>query len=491
MMYRSLAIFTALLLPPVASAHASDAQKQSPEADHRAATALAHGGLPAAAGTVRLTVDTSQPQWRISRYLTGMHFVYGFERDSLYQDERIADWMRRAKVGMIRWPGGTAVQTYHWDRLSGISFKADTWDPDDKTPPASPADYMDLDEYIAFCRRIGAEPLVGVNLGSGRRFNRLEDSLDEARRLIHYCREKNYRVRHWYIGNECFKGWTAAKYAEYIDLYAEVLKSVDPNIVIIGDWKFGKRFDEAVLIAKTSRHLDVMEIHEKWGNEWGMNEDGGSPTLENWQRESGIYSGRLDDYTRRFLAEMKAAGRNVRLAFNEWGADMAGPVTPFHVALVKADYLITLFSHPVYSACDWNLNMGSSNARILVTSKGGHELTGFNPAAHVFELCAPALEKLSVALTSSDRFVYGFATQDSGREVTQVFLLNKHSTAKNVELVMNARKPGALRCEVVSFVEPGVVRTIVHPLLLPNVTPAFRLAPLSFTRITTTHMERE
>ena len=440
---------------------------------------------------IQINVDVSNPLLPISRYLTGMHFVYGFERDYLYQDERIADWMRRAKVGTIRWPGGTAVQTYHWDRLNGISFKADTWDPSYKTPPAAPADYMDLDEYIAFCRRIGAEPLVGVNLGSGRSFNRLEDSLDEARRLIRYCREKNFCVRHWYIGNECFKGWTAAKYAEYIDLYAEVLKSVDPNIVIIGDWKFGKRFDEAVLIAKTSRHLDVMEIHEKWGNEWGMNEDGGSPTLENWQRESGIYSGRLDDYTRRFLAEMKAAGRNVRLAFNEWGADMAGPVTPFHVALVKADYLITLFSHPVYSACDWNLNMGSSNARILVTSKGGHELTGFNPAAHVFELCAPALEKLSVALTSSDRFVYGFATQDSGREVTQVFLLNKHSTAKNVELVMNARKPGALRCEVVSFVEPGVVRTIVHPLLLPNVTPAFRLAPLSFTRITTTHMERE
>ena len=95
-----------------------------------------------------------------------MHFVYGEECDSLYQDERIADWMKRAKVGMIRWPGGSAVQTYHWDNLNGHSFKADTWDPANKTPPAPPSDYMDLDEYIAFCRRIGSDPLVGVNIGS-------------------------------------------------------------------------------------------------------------------------------------------------------------------------------------------------------------------------------------------------------------------------------------------------------------------------------------
>ena len=26
---------------------------------------------------------------------------------------------------------------------------------------------------------------------------------------------------------------------EYIDMYASVLKSVDPDITIIGDWKFG------------------------------------------------------------------------------------------------------------------------------------------------------------------------------------------------------------------------------------------------------------
>ena len=106
--YTVIAFAAALLLVPLVAMHAADAPKQT--------------------GTIRIAVDASMPQWQISRYLTGMHFVYGFEHDSLYRDEHIADWMRRAKVGIIRWPGGTAVQTHHWDRLNGISFKADTWD---------------------------------------------------------------------------------------------------------------------------------------------------------------------------------------------------------------------------------------------------------------------------------------------------------------------------------------------------------------------------
>lgn len=38
------------------------------------------------AETVRVVMDAASPQWQISGYLTGMHFVYGSERDSLDQE---------------------------------------------------------------------------------------------------------------------------------------------------------------------------------------------------------------------------------------------------------------------------------------------------------------------------------------------------------------------------------------------------------------------
>jgi hypothetical protein len=475
-----LVTLAALLLIPLAAAHATDAPNP---ADNPADQQSSNSSAP-----IRITVDAANPQWQISRYLTGMHFVYGFERPSLYQDEHIADWMRRSKVGIIRWPGGTAVQTYHWDQLNGISFGADTWDPGYKGKPAPLADYMNLDEYIAFCRRVGAEPMVGVNIGSGRKFNRLQDSLNEAKRLIQYCKDKDYKVRHWYIGNECYKGWSPEEYARTIDLYAGVLRSVDPNIVIIGDWKFGPtakhRFEQAVLIANTSKQINVMEIHEKWGNEFGLNADIGKGTLENWQHEPGIYDGKLDAYISTFLAEMKAAGKDVKIAFNEWGAGMDGNTSPFNIALVDADYLITLFRHPVYSACDWNLNMGPAKSRILVTTNDGHTLLGFNPAAHIFELCAPALGKQNVPMTSSDRFVYGFAAKDAATGGVQIYLLNKRPETATVKLAFGGKASRWTRYDVASFVEPGVVHDVEEQLMDGNNPPVIRLAPLSFNRIT-------
>jgi hypothetical protein len=385
-----------------------------------------------------------------------MHFVYACERDSLYADERVAEWMRRSGVGIIRWPGGTAVQHYHWENLSGVAFE-DSWDPAFDRKRAPPSDYMDLDEYVAFCRRVGAEPMVGVNTKSGKRFKRMDESVAEARRLIKYCVDKGYAVKHWYIGNECFIGWSAAAYAKSIDRYAEVLKSVDPDITIVGDWKFGperkRRFEQTLSIALASKHIDVMEVHEKWGNKWGLAGEGGH-TVAEWQREAGVYDGKLKRYIERFLEKMRAAGKDVRLGFNEWGATVTDG-TPFHVALVKADYLVELFRHPVYSACDWNLNMGPGKSRILVTGDKGRRLEGFSPAARVFEMCAHALGRTHVPMTSSARDVYGFAAVGEGPGTLQVYVLNKRSDAVALELDLDGGPAAGAALEIESFVEPG------------------------------------
>jgi hypothetical protein len=188
---------------------------------------------------VRVTVSADRPGWTISKYLTGMHTVHGNEPDVLWENPEVSSWMKRAKVGTIRYPGGTAVQTWHWDEPNGISFKVDSWEPGSRVTPRDPKLWMSLEEYIALCRKVGAEPMVGINIGSGKRFNRMQDSLDSARRLIRHCVDRNYRVRFWYIGNECYKGWGPESYAREIDRYARVLTSVDRDIVIIGDWKFG------------------------------------------------------------------------------------------------------------------------------------------------------------------------------------------------------------------------------------------------------------
>jgi alpha-N-arabinofuranosidase len=440
---------------------------------------------PAADQPVRVQVDAGSPKWTISKYLTGSHFVYAFERDSLHEDERIAEWMRRAKIGVIRWPGGTAVQTYHWDDLNGIAFKVDSWAPGYTEKAAEPSEHMDLDEYIAYCRRVGAEPMVGVNILSGKKYSRDADGLDEARRLIAYCRDKNYGVKYWYIGNECYKGFGAKRYIEYIDRYAEVLRSVVPDIAIVADWKFGPeskgRFEECLEIATKSKHVDILEIHEKWGNEWGL---ASGMTVEDWRNEFPLYNGKLGDYMRKFHDGMKAAGRpQVKLGFNEWGVGGVKGGDKFDNALVAADFMIEMFRNRVEQACYWNLNMGSGNSQILHTASDRHELVELNPIAHVFEMFAHALEKPLLPVASSQERVYGFAVKDTAADAIRVFLLNKSDAATSVEIdVANAGFDGA-EVRVESFVSPGNVVALEPVIYEAAQRPTVSLEAYSFNAI--------
>lgn len=394
---------------------------------------------------IKLTVNANKPKHTLSEYLNGSHFVYGAENDSLYKDEKIAEWMRRSKVKTIRWPGGTAVMTYHWDDLTGDNFGPDRWDTVKYSEKnISPTQYMDLDEYISCCRKVNAEPMVGVNIKSGKQFRTDADGLDEARRLIQYCKDKNYNVKNWYIGNEGYaKGFSPVVYAKYIDMYAEVLKQVDSDITIIGDWKFGpevkKRFEESMTIIKLSKHLDIMEYHEKWGSEWGL---AGATTLAEWKNEFPLYNGKFDDYCTEFFKRVQAMGKKTKLAFNEWGVGGNLGGTPHNYALLVADYMLMMMRHDVYSACYWNLNIGigSKDNRVFTTKSEGVELDKFNPVAHVFEMTADALGGEYLEVSSTDKKVYGIASLTKDKKKISVFILNKSEQISNVNLVIEGFK---------------------------------------------------
>jgi len=408
---------------------------------------------------VRITIDAEDPQWIVSELLTGSHFVYAFERDSLYEDQRIVDWMRGCRVGLIRWPGGTAVQHYHWDDLNGIAFTHDSWDPAYSEPPVDPSEYMDVDEYVAFCRKVGAEPMIGFNIKSGRRFANEEDSLEEARRLVEYCRDREYDVKNWYVGNECYIGFSVDAYIERVDRYGAMVRSIDPDAVIIGDWKFGpefkNRFEQSIRIACESEEIDVLEVHEKWGNEWGL---ASGRTIEDWRNEFPLYDGRFGESIRRFHEETAAAGRSdIRLGMNEWGLGSVQGGDRFDHALVAADYLIEMFRNRVDQACYWNLNMGSRDSRILETTNDGHELVRLNPIADVFTMFAPAMGETLLPLTSSERHVYGFAVVSEKNDRLQIYLINKSEAASNVRIDLQNTGLDSSSLLIESFVAPGEI----------------------------------
>ena len=78
---------------------------------------------------------------------------------------------------LLRWPGGNFVSGYHWP--DGVG-------PRDERPRrielawhAEESNRFGTDEFIAYCRELGAEPYICVNMGTG--------TMDEAQAWVEYC----------------------------------------------------------------------------------------------------------------------------------------------------------------------------------------------------------------------------------------------------------------------------------------------------------------
>ena len=117
---------------------------------------------------------------------------------------------KRLAPPVLRFPGGTVMCLYHWEDAVGpmegrMRRKNLIWggeiDPSFGTA-----------EFVRYCREIGAEPMICVNMASGtpeeagnwvEYCNGMGDSYYAALRRSHGY-EKPFNVKYWCIGNECY-----------------------------------------------------------------------------------------------------------------------------------------------------------------------------------------------------------------------------------------------------------------------------------------------
>ncbi|MEY3989829.1 MAG: hypothetical protein RI985_910 [Chloroflexota bacterium] len=120
------------------------------------------------------------------------------------------DYSREVNLSMIRWPGG------NWGDENSVT------------------EWM-VDEYIAMCRDIRAEPCIHVRLFGG--------SPTEAANLVKYVNvTQQYGVKYWAIGNEPdlfvkkrgAKQYNVADYAQEFIQYRTAMKAIDNTIIVMG-----------------------------------------------------------------------------------------------------------------------------------------------------------------------------------------------------------------------------------------------------------------
>jgi alpha-N-arabinofuranosidase len=200
----------------------------------------------------------------------------GFRPDLL---QAVAD----LRPPVIRWPGGCFASSYQWKQGIGPQYKRlphprEIWDDLDVYSYGT-------DEFVETCRRVGAEPLIVVNIGS-RAWNNDSETHDYTQDIldwIEYCngpadskwgkvRAANghagpYNVKYWEIDNETWHT-PAAAYAEQVLKIAPLMKKADPSIKLAacGSGGMGRSDRNGMaynrtVIERCAGVLDYISIH--------------------------------------------------------------------------------------------------------------------------------------------------------------------------------------------------------------------------------------
>ena len=151
--------------------------------------------------------------------------------------------VKELNVPYVRYPGGNFVSGYNWK--NGIGDKAKRPVLPDLAWKQLEPNQVGVDEFITWAEKVGAEPVMAVNMGTG--------TPQEALELLEYCngnagywadlrkqngREEPYHIKYWCIGNEMDGEWqighiSAEEYAQKAKTTARMMKSFDPSVKLI------------------------------------------------------------------------------------------------------------------------------------------------------------------------------------------------------------------------------------------------------------------
>ena len=234
---------------------------------------------------------------------------------------------RNLNVTILRWPGGNFSSGYNW--LDGIGPREARPRRIDLAWGTVEPNLVGTDEYIRFCRKLGAEPYICVNLGTG--------TWAEARSWVEYCnrdsgtyyadlRKKNgaaqpYKVTYWALGNEMDGDWqmghrNAEDYGKFALEAAKLMKWTDPQIKLVAcgssnydaDWAGWNR----TVLSHLNDYVDYIALHTYLGD---------------WDKDYYTYLARTTDVEARIKVTegliretLLKSGRKtpIYIAFDEW-----------------------------------------------------------------------------------------------------------------------------------------------------------------------------
>jgi alpha-L-arabinofuranosidase len=199
----------------------------------------------------------------------------GFRRDVLAA-------IKDLSVPIMRYPGGNFVSGYNW--LDGVGPKAERPTVLERAWNSLESNQFGTNEFVEWCRLVGTEPLMAVNLGTG--------TAEMAVALVEYCNvakgtkwsdlrrshahEQPHGVRYWCLGNEMDGPWQmghmpAREYGRKARDAARQMRVVDRGLTLIAAGSSNTILPtylvwDRELLEECYDQVDAISLHNYYGN---------------------------------------------------------------------------------------------------------------------------------------------------------------------------------------------------------------------------------
>ncbi|MGW3352296.1 cellulose binding domain-containing protein [Nonomuraea rubra] len=269
-----------------------------------------------------------------------------------------ADLLKDAGMKLLRYPGGSYSDIYHWA--------------DHTAPGGYVAPNTDFDSFMSGVRRTGAQPMVTANYGTG--------TAEEAAAWVRHANvTKGYGVKYWEIGNENYgnghygSAWEADdhadkspnEYARHVVAYADAMKAVDPTIKIGAVLTTPANWPDAIVAEGDSGSWNKVVLSTA-GSKIDF-------VILHWYPGALDKTGHIPDMiqlTREQLARYAGPGsERIGIAMTEFNTGSSSNGTNTQPgALAAADAYATLLANGVFTVDWWNVHNGIGT----VTEVEGH-----------------------------------------------------------------------------------------------------------------------
>ena len=275
--------------------------------------------------------------------------------------EDVVDLLGEIGAPILRWPGGNFAGDYRWqDGLLDPDVRAplNTHLEVEMLPHTFGFDFHEVgtDEFVALCRKRGAEPFISINLGW--------DTPEDCAAWVEYCNgaedtewgkrradrgnTEPYNVTYWSLGNELGHGHMigpndAAAYAVKAADCARAMRKVDPSIVLVmsGDWREEEWFTDG--LPPLAEHIDCIAYHQYDDALTSYLGPKAHSEFERLMHEPSLTQERIKD-VRDKMDRAIPGDKFIGISYDEWNVWFAWYRTPGVAEGVHAAKMLNLFS---------------------------------------------------------------------------------------------------------------------------------------------------